>query len=129
MLMKNNKTSYIKVRMTPEEVIRYKEKATSYPNFSDYVRAALDEFSHVNAKQKIELIKELISLYQKYKVDFSHLGGNLNQSVKLANELNKGGKLQPEHMTGILSVLNKWQKIMMDIGKNLKYLMLKAGRQ
>lgn len=127
--MKNNKTSYIKVRMTPEEVIRYKEKATSYPNFSDYVRAALDEFSHVNAKQKIELIKELISLYQKYKVDFSHLGGNLNQSVKLANELNKGGKLQPEHMTGILSVLNKWQKIMMDIGKNLKYLMLKAGRQ
>lgn len=127
--MKNNKTSYIKVRMTPEEVIRYKEKATSYPNFSDYVRAALDEFSHVNAKQKIELIKELISLYQKYKVDFSHLGGNLNQSVKLVNELNKGGKLQPEHMTGILSVLNKWQKIMMDIGKNLKYLMLKAGRQ
>ena len=127
--MRKNKTSYIKVRMTPEEVSRYKEKASAYPNLSDYVRSALEEFSNVNAKRKIELTRELITLYQEYKVDFSHLGGNLNQSVKLANEMNKAGKLRPEHITGILSVLNKSQKILAVFGKKLKYLTLKAGRQ
>lgn len=58
--MRKNKTSYIKVRMTPEEVSRYKEKASAYPNLSDYIRAALEEFSNVNAKRKIELTRELI---------------------------------------------------------------------
>lgn len=127
--MRKNKTSYIKVRMTPEEVSRYKEKASAYPNLSDYVRTALEEYSNVNAKRKIELTKELIKLYQEYKVEFSHLGGNLNQSVKLANELNKVGKLRPEQIAGILSVLSKWQKMLESFGKDLKYLMLKAGRQ
>lgn len=39
--MKNQRTKYIKVRMTPEEVQLFKEKSASYSSVSHYIRSAV----------------------------------------------------------------------------------------
>ena len=100
--MKQQKTKYIKVRMTLVEVLQFKEKAKSYGSVSNYVRSAVAEYSDVNAKQKLELIQELGTFYRKFQYDLSHIGGNLNQSVKRANELSVAGLLSPIYVSEVL---------------------------
>lgn len=48
--MKNQRTKYIKVRMTPEEVQQFKEKSASYSSVSHYIRSALAEYSDIGTK-------------------------------------------------------------------------------
>lgn len=100
--MKQQRTKYIKVRMTLGEVLQFKEKAKSYGSVSNYVRSAVAEYSNVNAKQKLELIQELGSFYRKFQYELSHIGGNLNQSVKRANELSVAGLLSPSYFREVL---------------------------
>ena len=100
--MKQQKTKYIKVRMTLVEVLQFKEKAKSYGSVSNYVRSAVAEYSNVNAKQKLELIQELGTFYRKFQYELSHIGGNLNQSVKRANELSVAGLLSPSYVREVL---------------------------
>ena len=45
--MKNQRTKYIKVRMTPEEVQQFKEKSATYSSVSHYIRSALAEYSNI----------------------------------------------------------------------------------
>ena len=87
--MKKQMTKYIKVRMTLEEVELFKKEASSsvYKTVSSYVRKALEEYTRVDVRQKLKLIQALGEFYRKYHNELSHIGGNLNQSVKRANEL------------------------------------------
>ena len=96
--MKKQKTKYIKVRMTLEEVEQFKKKAKEYKTVSHYVRRALEEYSNMNIRQQIELMNDLGTFYQKYQNELSWAGGNLNQSVKRANELAVAGLLAPEYI-------------------------------
>ena len=100
--MKQQKTKYIKVRMTLGEVLQFKDKAKSYGSVSNYVRSAVAEYSNVNAKQKLELIQELGTFYRKFQYELSHIGGNLNQSVKRANELSVAGLLSSSYVREVL---------------------------
>lgn len=100
--MGQQKTKYIKVRMTLGEVLQFKEKAKSYGSVSNYVRSAVGEYSNVNAKQKLELIQELGTFYRKFQYELSHIGGNLNQSVKRINELSVAGLLSPSYIKEVL---------------------------
>ena len=85
--MKEHRNKYIKVRMTPEEVREFKEKSAEYKTVSHYVRKALEEYSNVSVRKQLELMQELGSFYRRYQSELSHIGGNLNQVVKRANEL------------------------------------------
>lgn len=100
--MESNKTKIIKVRVTEEEYKRYKEKITDYKSVSHYIRCAVDEYSNVNAKQRLELIRELGQFYRKYWDELSWAGGNLNQTVKRANELAVAGNLAPYYIENVL---------------------------
>ncbi len=118
--MGQQKTKYIKVRMTLGEVLQFKEKAKSYGSVSNYVRSAVAEFSNVNAKQKLELIQELGMFYRKFQYELSHIGGNLNQSVKRANELSVAGLLSPNYFSKVLMLsILETQRILNGLKKEL----------
>ena len=65
--MKNQRTKYIKVRMTPEEVQQFKEKSASYSSVSHYIRSALAEYSNIGTKRQLELMNDLGLFYRKYQ--------------------------------------------------------------
>ena len=93
--MMTQKTKYIKVRMTPEEQSTLKEKLKEKKmTIATYVRSAMAEYSNTDAKQRLELINNLGAFYRKFRDELSWAGGNLNQSVKRANELAVAGLLQ-----------------------------------
>jgi len=100
--MKNYRTKYFQLRLTPDEYARLKEKSASYTSVSHYIRSALAEYSNINAKQRLELINELGSFYRKFQNELSWAGGNLNQSVKRANELAVAGLLAPGYIQEVL---------------------------
>lgn len=99
----NTRTKLFQMRLTKEEAEQLKEKASKgYGSVSHYVRCAVDEYSNVNAKQRLELIRELGQFYRKYWDELSWAGGNLNQTVKRANELAIAGKLMPYYIEHVL---------------------------
>ena len=100
--MKEHRNKYIKVRMTPEEVREFKEKSAEYKTVSHYVRKALEEYSNVSVRQQLELMQELGSFYRRYQGELSHIGGNLNQAVKRANELAVAWLLPPSYIREVL---------------------------
>ena len=100
--MKEQRNKYIKVRMTPEEVRAFKEKSAEYKTVSHYVRKALEEYSNVSIRRQLELMQELGSFYRRYQSELSHIGGNLNQAMKRANELAVAGVLPPNYIREIL---------------------------
>lgn len=65
--MKNQRTKYIKVRMTPEEVQQFKEKSASYSSVSHYIRSALAEYSNIGTRRQLELMNDRGLFYQKYQ--------------------------------------------------------------
>lgn len=69
--MKNQRTKYIKVRMTPEEVKQFKEKSASYSSVSHYIRSALAEYSNIGIKRQLELMNDLGLFYRKYQNELS----------------------------------------------------------
>ena len=88
--------------MTPEEVRAFKEKSAEYKTVSHYVRKALEEYSNVSVRQQLELMQELGSFYRRYQGELSHIGGNLNQAVKRANELAVAGLLPSSYIREVL---------------------------
>ena len=88
--------------MTREEMELIKEKSASYTSISHFIRSAVAEHSGVSAKQKLELIRELGDFYREFRSGLSHIGGNLNQSVRRANELSAAGLLPPGYVTEVL---------------------------
>ena len=100
--MKEKRSKYIKIRMTREEMERIKEKSASYTSVSHFIRSAVAEHSGVGAKQKLELIRELGDFYREFRSGLSHIGSNLNQSVRRANELSAAGLLPPGYITEVL---------------------------
>ena len=122
--MKNQKTKYIKVRMTPEEVQQFKEKSASYSSVSHYIRSA-----NIGTKRQLELMNDLGLFYRKYQNELSWAGGNLNQSVKRANELAVAGLLAPSYIQEVLlPVILETQDTLNRIKKDLDSLTQKAVR-
>ena len=74
--MKNQRTKYIKVRMTPEEVQQFKKKSASYSSVSHYIRSALAEYSNIGTKRQLELMNDLGLFYRKYQNELSWAGAS-----------------------------------------------------
>ena len=121
--MKEHRNKYIKVRMTPEEVREFKEKSAEYKTVSHYVRKALEEYSNVSVRRQLELMQELGSFYRRYQSELSHIGGNLNQAVKRANELAVSGLLSPSYIREVLlPVIQDTQETVNGIKRQLDIL-------
>lgn len=100
--MTRQRTKVFQLRLTPEEAALFKEKSEPYGSISHYIRCAVVEYSNVHVKQRLELIKELGAFYRKFQNELSWAGGNLNQSVKRANELSVAGLLPPSYVREVL---------------------------
>lgn len=121
--MKEQRNKYIKVRMTPEEVRAFKEKSADYKTVSHYVRKALEEYSNVSGRRQLELMQELGLFYRRYQSELSHIGGNLNQAMKRANELAVAGLLPPSYIREILlPVIQDTQETVNGIKRQLDIL-------
>ena len=127
--MKEQRNKYIKVRMTPEEIRAFKEKAAEYKTVSHYVRKALEEYSNVSVRRQLELMQELGSFYRRYQSELSHIGGNLNQTVKRANELAVAGLLPPSYIQEVLlPVIRDTQDAVNGIKRQLDILTQRTGK-
>ena len=96
------RTKYFQLRLTQEEYDTLKLKSASYSSVSHYIRSAIKEYSDIGAKQKLQLLKDLSSFYRKFQDELSWAGGNLNQSVKRANELSIAGLLTQSYLSQVL---------------------------
>ena len=126
--MMTQKTKYIKVRMTPEEQSTLKEKLKEKKmTIATFVRSAMAEYSNTDAKQRLELINNLGAFYRKFRDELSWAGGNLNQSVKRANELAVAGLLPPSYIREVLMpVILETQKTLNEIKRDLEAVTRKA---
>ena len=121
--MREQRNKYIKVRMTPEEIRAFKEKSADYKTVSHYVRKALEEYSNVSVRRLLELMQELGSFYRRYQGELSHIGGNLNQAMKRANELAVAGLLPPSYIREVLlPVIRDTQETVNGIKRQLDIL-------
>ena len=125
----NQRTKHFQLRLTPDEANRLKEKAASYPSVSCYIRTALKEYSDVNAKQRLELINDLGAFYRKFQNELSWAGGNLNQSVKRANELSVTGLFSQTYLQEVLlPVIMDTRNTLNEIKRELYVVTKKATR-
>ena len=65
--MKNQRTKVFQLRLTSDELLNLKEKAVPYQSVSNYIRKAVEEFTHVDVKQQIEMMQDLCAFYQKFQ--------------------------------------------------------------
>ena len=100
--MKNQRTKVFQLRLTSDELLNLKEKAVPYQSVSNYIRQAVQEFTHVDVRQQIEMMQDLCAFYRKFQNELSWAGSNLNQSVKRANELAVAGLLSPGYVNEVL---------------------------
>ena len=115
------KTKVFQLRLTPEEAQLLKEKSGSFHSVSHYILSAVQEFSNVDVKERIELIRELGEFYRKNQNELSWAGGNLNQVVKRANEL------APSYIQEIvLPTIRETQETMNRIKRDLELITLKC---
>ena len=121
------RTKVFQLRLTPEEAALLKEKSKDYDSVSHYIRCAVAEYSNVNAKQKLELIQELGTFYRKFQYELSHISGNLNQSVKRANELSVARLLSPSYIHDVLMpTILETQGALIEIKKELEPITKRA---
>ena len=121
------KTKVFQLRLTPEEAQLLKEKSGSFHSVSHYILSAVQEFSNVDVKERIELIRELGEFYRKNQNELSWAGGNLNQSVKRANELSVAGLLPPSYVREVLlPAILETQRILNGIKRELDVVTQKA---
>lgn len=121
------KTKVFQLRLTPEEAQLLKEKSGSFHSVSHYILSAVQEFSNVDVKERIELIRELGEFYRKNQNELPWAGGNLNQVVKRANELAVAGLLAPGYIQEIvLPTIRETQKTMNRIKRDLELITLKC---
>ncbi len=125
----NQRTKYFQLRLTPEEYASLKEKSASYTSVSHYIRSAIAEYSDINAKRKLQLLNELGEFYRKFQNELSWAGGNLNQSVKRANELSVAGLLSGTYISEVLMpAVSDVQKTLDTMKRELLIVTKKATR-
>ena len=100
--MKNQRTKVFQLRLTSDELLNLKEKAVPYQSVSNYIRQAVQEFTHVDVRQQIEMMQDLRAFYRKFQNELSWAGSNLNQSVRRVNELAVAGLLSPGYVNEVL---------------------------
>ena len=88
---------------------------------------AVREFSDIDARKKLDMIKDLTELCVKFRDELAWAGGNLNQAMKHANELAKVDLLNKEYMTNtVLPAVLSTSKVVAEVKQQLVDLAKKA---
>ena len=125
--MTRQRTKVFQLRLTPDEAALLKEKSDPYGSVSHCIRCAVAEYSNIHVRQRLELIQELGMFYRKFRNELSWAGGNLNQSVKRANELSVAGLLPPSYVREVLlPAILETQRILNGIKRELDVVTQKA---
>lgn len=123
------RTERIELRLTPDEAQYIREKSASCQSISQYIRMAVREYSDIDARKKLEMIKDLTGLCVKFRDELAWAGGNLNQAMKHANELAKVGILNKDYMINtVLPSVIATDKIVREVKLQLMELAKKAVR-
>lgn len=93
---KDNRNIYFKMRVTPEQDGQIRKHAKEFHGISQYIRAAVAEFSNPQTKEVDDFMYDLYQFYFDYGYEISWYGSRLNQSVAQVNELAKAGKLKAD---------------------------------
>lgn len=124
----NRRTKRIEIRLTEAEYAHITKKAESYNSIGHYIRSAIKEYSDIDAKQKLRLLADLGNFYRESRTDLAHIGGNLNQSVKRANELAVAGLLSGSYISQVLvPEIEKTRKSLDSFHRQLLSLTKKAS--
>ena len=100
------RNKYFQLRLTESELSAIREKSADYKSVSHYIRSAVAEYSNVDAKERLNSLIQLGEFYNKWSAELGHLGGNLNQYMKRANELAVAGLLSEACMERLSAVVN-----------------------
>lgn len=116
-MRKRNK--YFQLRLTDGELAVIREKSMSFKSVSHYIRSAVEEYSNVNARERLNLLISLGEFYDKWSAELGHLGGNLNQYMKRANELAIAGLLTEEYMERLTGTVESTKATLNEIRREL----------
>lgn len=116
-MRKRNK--YFQLRLTDGELNAIKKKSVDYNSVSHYIRSAVEEYSNVNAKERLNLLIRLGEFYDKWSAELGHLGGNLNQYMKRANELAIAGLLTENYMERLTGTVESTKATLNEIKREL----------
>lgn len=122
--MGNMKKSHgIRIRLTEEEHQLLKEKSKNFCSICHYIRSAVNSFGDESASARIDRINNLTQYYEKYHNMLFHVSGNLNQTIKRANELAIAGLLDEQYFQQqILPNVNAVMSLVVDMRTTLMEL-------
>lgn len=90
---------------------------------------AVREYSDIDARKKLDMIKNLTELCVKFRDGLAWAGGNLNQAMKHANELAKIDLLTKDYMMNtVLPAVVSTEKIVREVRLQLIDLAKKAAK-
>ena len=92
----------IEIYLSPKDAALFEKKAKLYKNWGPFIRDAVKQFNDIATLRRIDALNEMTALYKKYQHELSRIGGNLNQTVKRANELSIIGKLDQFYYDNLL---------------------------
>ena len=92
----------IEIYLSPKDAALFEKKAKLYKNWGPFIRDAVKQFNDIATLRRIDALNEMTALYKKYQHELSWIGGNLNQTVKRANELSIIGKLDQFYYDNLL---------------------------
>jgi len=119
-MRKEDKAKYnykrIEIYLSPKDAALFEKKAIHYKNWGPFIRDAVKQFNDIGILRRIDALNEMTALYKKYQQELSKIGGNLNQTVKRANELAIIGKLDQFYYDNLLYPrIMEIQKLICDI--------------
>ena len=81
----------IELRLSPDEKRRITELSKPYGTVSRFLRTAVDNFTGMSPRDESASMLQIVTMLMEYRDHAAHLGGNVNQTLKHANELAKTG--------------------------------------
>lgn len=122
------RNKYFQLRLTERELNAIKTDSAAYSSVSHYIRCAIAEYSNVNSKEKLDMIIRLSEFYNKWSAELGHMGGNLNQTVKRANELAVAGLLSEDDIGKLALRVKDIQVTLNHIRRELYAITRKGAR-
>lgn len=113
------RNKFFQLRLTESELSAIRAKSAAYKSVSHYIRSAVAEYSNVGAKERLNRLIQLGEFYNKWSAELGHLGGNLNQHMKRANELAVAGLLSEACMERLSAVVNDTKAMLNEIKREL----------
>lgn len=119
----DNKTKRIYCRFTTDEYVKLCEQAKSYGSVSSYIRCCIKEKSNIDVKRHLELLNDIHRILNQYNNHLAHMGGNLNQYMKRANELNAAGLLSGVYIDNVATpIVKECNQLLSDIRDSLNQI-------